>query len=148
MIVANTTTGITSIAQNGNVRLMQERYTTVLLKGRNMTKNEVIRGLLEIITADGYVPEKHKKVIAEAIRLLSEEKEKEYITVTPAVIPTPYYQYQTPCPTWDKVTITCDTNANGNYQPARTVSKPTFTGTKRAVTVTTEANDPNLRTTL
>lgn len=71
-----------------------------------MTKNEVIRGLLEIITADG-TPEKRKKVLAEAVALLSEEKEKEYITVTPAVIPTPYYQYHTP-PTWDKVTITCD----------------------------------------
>lgn len=107
MIIANTTTGITSIVRNGTVRLMQEGYTTVLLKEKAMTKNEVIRGLLEIITADGYVPETHKKVIAEAVALLSEEKEKEYITVTPAVIPTPCYQYQTP-PTWDKVTITCD----------------------------------------
>lgn len=74
-----------------------------------MTKNEVIRGLLEMITADG-TPEKHKKVIAEAVALLSEEKEKEYITVSPAVIPTPYYPNTTPCPNWDKVTITCDTN--------------------------------------
>ena len=71
-----------------------------------MTKNEVIRGLLEIITADGTL-EKHKKILAEAVALLSEEKEKEYITVSPTVIPTPYYQYQ-PCPTLDKVTITCD----------------------------------------
>ena len=106
MIVANTTTGITSTVQNGSVRLIQERYTTVLTKGRNMTKNEVIRGLLEMITADG-TQEKRKKVLAEAVALLSEEKEKEYITVSPAVIPTPYYQYQTPCPTWDKVVITC-----------------------------------------
>lgn len=82
-----------------------------------MTKNEVIRGLLDIITEDDNFlrNQRNKKVIAEAIRLLSEEKEKEYITVSPAVIPTPptviptpYYQYQTPCPTWDKITITCD----------------------------------------
>lgn len=72
-----------------------------------MTKNEVIRGLLEIITADG-TPEKRKKVLAEAVAMLSEEKEKEYITVSPAVISAPYYQYQTPCPNWDKVT--CDTS--------------------------------------
>lgn len=92
--------------------MIQERYTTVLMKGGNMTKNEVIRGLLDIITDDDNFlrNQRNKKVIAEAIRLLSEEKEKEYITVSPAVIPTPYYQYQTPCPTWDKVMITCDTS--------------------------------------
>ena len=109
MIVANTITGITSTVQNGSVRLIQKRYTTVLMKGRNMTKNEVIRGLLEIITADR-TPEKHKKVLAEAVVLLSEEKEKEKEYI-PTVIPTPYYPtpyYQTTCPTWDKVTITCD----------------------------------------
>lgn len=110
MIVVSTTTGITSTVQNGAVLLTQERYTTVLMKGKTMTKNEVIRGLLEIITVGGYVPEKHKKAIAEAVALLSEEKEKEYITVSPAVIPTPYYPNTTPCPNWDKVTITCDTN--------------------------------------
>lgn len=106
----STTTGITSTVQNGTVRLIQEQYMTVLMKGRNMTKNEVIRGLLEIITADG-TPGKYNKILAEAVALLSEEKEKEYITVSPAVIPTPYDPTPyTPYKPWGNITWTCDTS--------------------------------------
>lgn len=40
------------------------------------------------------------------------------------------------------VTITATADANGNYQPAGTVSKPTFTGTEATVSVTTVPHTP------